>query len=725
MSEGGDPAPAATPSERPAHVRARSGPLGRAGVREGAIVVAAFSVLALVLTWPLAARFATQITSDGVGWDPAGYTWDFWDNAAHGLRLWGSGTREFISAPFGVPLPASANATLLVTLGPGLLVTWLAGPVVAYNVTVLSGLVLSSAAMYLLVRWLGLGIGPAALAGVALMVAPYQLAKAMLHIPFVHLECFPLLLLTGIRWAERPDRGRALWMVGALALGWVTNPYYGIICTVIAAVIVVVAAVRQARSRGPRVAAARTGQLAGLAALLVGVPLAALYLSGRGAISESFDNPRVALAQFGARLSDYVRPDADNVLMRLVVGEDAWLRLAAPGDERTVFVGWVTLALAIVGLVAAARTWPRLGERLRLAVLTCAAATPVLVWFSLASPSRVAGVRLPVPSEAIFSLVPELRAYARFGVAAFVCLLVLAMIGLHLALRGRRAPVGAALGALVGMLLVVNLLPSVPISTAYPVTIAGGDPRDAASWNWLAADDPSRGTVFEYPTGSNAYGAPFEIIERHWQYGQTIHGRPILNGGLTRGALGFDFTRTVLDPTWPGTAGRLAGAGVETVVVNPWAYPSLGQTPPPATPPPPGFAAAATFPDGTFAWHVTAPPDPAAAVFRAGFREPFVNADRLWWPVQPAGGTVTIVPWRDDVTSAEFAVATGEAVPGASVRVMLDGALAARVPVGPAPGRLSVPLPPGDGHRRLRIVPERGAGGAGVVVSQPRFRVGA
>ena len=159
MSEGGDPAPAATPSERPAHVRARSGLLGRAGAREGAVVVAAFSVLALVLTWPLAARFATQITSDGVGWDPAGYTWDFWDNAEHGLRLWGSGTREFISAPFGVPLPASANATLLVTLGPGLLVTWLAGPVVAYNVTVLSGLVLSSAAMYLLVRWLGLGIG--------------------------------------------------------------------------------------------------------------------------------------------------------------------------------------------------------------------------------------------------------------------------------------------------------------------------------------------------------------------------------------------------------------------------------------------------------------------------------------------------------------------------------------------------------------------------------------
>lgn len=724
MSEGGDPASDATPPGRPADGRTRGALRGRADVREGVVVVAVFSVLALVLTWPLAIRFGSQITSDGVGWDPAGYTWDFWDNAEHGLRLWGSGTREFISAPFGVLLPASANATLLVTLGPGLLVTLVAGPVVAYNVTVLSGLVLSSATIYLLVRWLGLGIGPAALAGVALMVAPYQLAKAMLHIPFVHLECFPLLLLTGIRWAERPDRGRALWMVGALALGWVTNPYYGIICTVLAAVIVVVAAVRRARVGGLQAAFVRPGQLVGLAALLVGVPLAALYLSGRGAISESFDNPRIALSQFGARLSDYVRPDGDNVVMRLVVGEGTWLRLAAPGDERTVFVGWVTLALAIVGLVAAIRMWPRIGERLRLAVLTCASATPVLVWFSLASPSRVAGVRVPVPSEAIFSLVPELRAYARFGVAAFVCLLVLAMIGLHLALRGRRRPVGVALGALAGVLLVVNLLPSVPISTAYPVTIAGGDPRDAASWNWLADEDPSRGTVFEYPTGTNAYGAPFEIVERHWQYGQTVHGRPILNGGLTRGALGFDFTRTVLDPTWPGTAGRLAGAGVETVVVNPWAYPVLGQAPPPAAPPPPGFAAAATFSDGTFAWHVTARPDPAAAVFRAGFQTPFVNADRLWWPVQPAGGTVTIVPWRDDVTTVEFAVATGTAVRGATVRVMVDGMLAARAPVGPAPGRLVVPLSPGEGTRRVRVVPERGAGAVGVVVSQPEFGVG-
>ena len=92
--------------------------------------------------------------------------------------------------------------------------------------------------------------------------------------------------------------------------------------------------------------------------------------------------------------------------------------------------------------------------------------------------------------------------------------------------------------------------------------------------------------------------------------------------------------------------------------------------------------------------------------------------------MQPAGGTVTIVPWRDDVTTVEFAVATGTAVRGATVRVMVDGMLAARAPVGPAPGRLVVPLSPGEGTRRVRVVPERGAGAVGVVVSQPEFGVG-
>lgn len=721
---GRDSAPTAPPGARSAplgRLRDLAAAIDRRLVLESALVTTAFAFLALVLTWPLAARFGTEITSDGIGWDPAGYTWDLWFNAENGLRVWGDATREVLSAPFGAPLAASTNATLLVTLGPAWIITHIAGPVIAYNVSVLTGLVLSSATTYLLVRWLGLGIGPAAVAGVALMVAPYQLLKATLHIPFVHLWCFPLVLLAGIRWGMRPGWGRAGWLVAAVALSWMTNPYYGLMCTVIAAVVVLVVAVRLLATEGARAAAIRSGQVAGLGVLFVAIPLYALFVSGRDAIEESFSNPRAALDVFGGRISDYVIPDGGNQLMRWVYGVDRWQELAAPGGERTLFVGWVTLALAAAGIGMVAWRWSGAPERVRLAVVICVVSIPLLVWFSLASPTEWLGVRIPVPSEAIYGSAPFYRAYARFGVAALICLLVLAAVGLWALTRGRARWVRLGTAGVAGALMVLNVLPQVPVTTAYPVTVAGGDPRDAASWNWLRDEDPAQGIVFEYPIGSDAYGPQFELVERYWQYGQTIHGRPILNGGFQSGAIGFDFTRTVLDPRWPGVPERLAGAGIETVVVNPWAYPILGQEAPVVDDPPPGFELAEVFPDGTAAWHVTAEPDPAAAIFREGWTGPEVAGERLWWAVQPAGGTVSLVAWVPGEYDVVFPVGTSAPTPRRGVQIVGPEGVLARADLDSSPKFARVRLALGRESTRLRIVPRGGAGPAPVVVGSPRF----
>ena len=60
------------------------------------------------------------------------------------------------------------------------------------------------------------------------------------------------------------------------------------------------------------------------------------------------------------------------------------------------------------------------------ALVVLVVSLPFLVWFSLASPTEWLGVRVPVPSEAIFDRAPFYRAYARFGIAALVCLVTLA-----------------------------------------------------------------------------------------------------------------------------------------------------------------------------------------------------------------------------------------------------------------------------------------------------------
>ena len=141
-------------------------PLTRRVVAEAAIVLAGSLLLVLAITWPLVLNLSTETLGSGSGGDRSGYVWDVWFNAEHGLRLWGTTVQEQIDAPFGRVQPASINALQLVFLGPAWLVSQVTGPILALNLSLLLGMTLGPAAMYLLIRWLGLGIGAAAWAAV-------------------------------------------------------------------------------------------------------------------------------------------------------------------------------------------------------------------------------------------------------------------------------------------------------------------------------------------------------------------------------------------------------------------------------------------------------------------------------------------------------------------------------------------------------------------------------
>ncbi len=693
----------------------------RRALLEAAGVLVGFAILATVVTWPLVLHMNSLITSDGAGWDPAGYVWDLWFNSHHGLSLWGSSTRDSLSAPFGSSLAASANTTLFVTLGPAWVVAKLFGPVVAYNVCVLMGLTLTSASMYLLVRWLGLGPMPATWAGIALMFAPYQLLKATLHLPLVQLECFPLLILAGLCWLVKPGWVRALWMILALALAWLSNPYYGLMASVIIVVIGVVGLVRFLRSDGVGYAARRIGEAIALGLLLVAVPLAALMRSSQDALDTNFSRTRESLDVFGARLRDYVVPDGNNQFMDWLVGDARWTLTAAPGGERTIFLGWVALALAVAGVAIVALRRERIAPRVRLAVLVAVPSAVLLVWFSLASPSYIGGHRIPVPSEAIFDSFSFYRVYARFGIAVLVVVVLLAAIGLAEIARGRGPRTTWAIGVVAAAASVLLVAPALPVSTARPVTIAGGDPRDAPSWNWLRDQDPEHGIVFEYPTGTNAYGPQFESIERYWQYGQTIHGRTLLNGGFSPGELGYDFTRNVGRPEWPGVASQLAGAGVSTVTINPWAFGPLGQPPIDPAAPPAGYEMAKQFADGTAAWHVTADPDPASVIFRGTWSEPTPIGSRLWWAARFPSADLSVVGWTPGRYRLTFVVRAFGARAGSQLRVVGPQGVIAKVPLGTTPRKLSVTVVAGSttDPLDLRMIPSLGKPKNGFFASAP------
>lgn len=581
------------------------------------------ALLAVLLTWPLVLDFGTSVVGGGSGGDRAGYVYDVWFNERFGLNLWGVSTDAALWAPFGREAPGSLNLLQIVFLGPAWIVSTFAGPVAGVNASLLLGMTLGPAAMYGLVRWLGLGVVAAAWAGVAFALFPNALLRATGHYPLALLACLPVLLLGLWRWLERPGLRRACWAAAAVLFCWLTNPYWGVAAGVALVAAGAVALVLGVRSSGWGAAMRRVGELAGAVGGIVLLPLAAMFLASREAVESGVTRPRIDLDLYGARVTDYLIPDAGQYFFTDVFGAD-WATMGAPGGERSAFLGYSVMALAILGLALAYRHRRELSTRVRVAVLSAIPMALLIGWFSLATPTRWFGRTIPTPSDWLFEALPFLRAYARFAALVTAVVIVVGAVGLHLALRGRRPWVGLAALAPLLAVAVLELPPGggLPLQSGPPVTVSGVRAELLPAWRWVRDSTPEDTVVHAFPSYPN------ELVERYHMYGQRVHGRTITNGDAQQIGIGSDLTSSTADPRWPGVARDLATVGVDYVTVIPELYDVVGLNPPDVNAPPTGFEVAQTFPDGNAVWRVTARPRDGLA---------FVAIDD-WWTPQRRGG---------------------------------------------------------------------------------------
>jgi hypothetical protein len=601
---------------------------------EALIVVGAYLAVAILISWPLAANIGTNIAGGGSGGDQSGYVWDFWNHATNGLKLWGIDHQEAVGAPFGRESPASVNTTLFATLGPAWIVAVIWSPIVAYNVTVFLALTLSASVMYLLVRWVGAGRAPAAWAGAAFMVFPYVILRAHIHVPLTHIWGLPLVILGALFWLERPNLRRAGLMAAALLACWLTSPYYGTMGGLIVAVAVIVGFARTWSASNLASASRRAAEGVLAVGGIVLLPLGALFMAASGSIDDSLNRPRENLSLFGARLADYVVPPLNSSFFQGLFGH-RWAEMGSVGGERTAFVGYVTLALAAVGVgaVIGARRW---NSRAGLAVILSLAAIPVLVLFSLESPSTFFGRSIDMPSSYLFDHLPYMQAYARFSAAVMAMLLVVAAVGLGALIRNRATAGRVALVSGVFLLSAMELPGGAPlgrvIASDLPLRVEGQAPEEVPVWQWIDrnADDA---IIFETP------GLPNEFIERFFMYGQLIHGQRIVNGSLAGNRIGHSVQQANGFLDAPGVPQRLATLGVDYVTVHPWAYAAVGMQAPDIDAPPRGFSPVRSFPDGTAIWRVSARPDDAVAIPRS---------DGWYPPEQPGGAGGRVWRWMGD-----------------------------------------------------------------------------
>jgi len=681
-------------------------------VIEVVAVLVAYTAVWMAVTWDVVTHWGSRIY--GVAGDPVGSTWWLWQYAKYlGYSLVGTTTITMSGAPIGWMRGDAVNLQAVLLYGPATLAAKVVGPVGAYNLMVITGMVLSSAAMYWLIRWLGFSWVVAGWAGVAYMFFPWHTLKAGIHVTFTHLWLFPVLVLVTLWWLRQPSWRRAA-LVGAVGLGlWLSSGYFGIVGFVgICAMAVVGWVILGRRTR-------RWGVSAGTAALPVafGV-LAAVLVYAIGSIGGGMAGGLSAqdvrgLDVYGARLHQFLLPVGANPVFGSYTGDYLDANLHGGNDvESPLFVGWLTLALALAAVIWLIVARRQMAPVHRWASAMGIALVGVAFVFMLPSPFTFLGREWTMPSKLIYDVTPSFRVPTRFMPLLMTGMVVLAAIGLGLIIR-RLAPALPA-GALRNGVVAVSCALLAAFSFGELTTVPPGPVYEVGEREWVGmVKKTPPGVLAQYPLfGTTTLDDPDNLLQ------QTFHERPL--GFNAPGDTLADEARTeVLDVAAPGTAGRLAGFGVTAITLRPQEQQHEGVLLPARTSPGPGYRLVGRAGDGTSVWTVTARPDAAVAVPWSGFTKLELRgkpAPRRWMDEQVA--SVAIFSRAGGLVRASF-IAGSWGRPRAITVTGQEGMARRQLPAWTdTPVDLLLRVPAGLSAVTLRANPgpSRGPAGAPVVM---------
>jgi hypothetical protein len=523
-------------------------------LRRDARALGGYTLLALALTWPLAANLTRAVPG------PEGDNWQQYWNVWWVKRA----LLELHQSPYHTPdlfHPGGADLHLhALNLIPVLLVLPLAaafGLTVAYNVMALLSFVLGGHGAYRLCLSATVA-GPARQAPAPVHLAAFFGGAVFTFSAYHFFYWQGPMALAAVQWLpyfawqlrETHERGgvRAPLLAGILFVCAALSDWFlGLALLLFAAAF----AAWHGRRAARRLALAMAG--AGLLLAPVLWPaLAAARAAGRppGAVETA--------RRLSGDLVGFVVPSPLHPLWQ---GGSSPVYRGLPGAGTvTTFVGFVPLALAFL----AAR---RAGRRVRFWLV----AALLFALLTLGPVLQVAGrvLSLPLPA-ALFYRVPFLdllRSPGRFVLLVSLCLSVVsaaAVVSLLRRARWRRRA-GALVAALLALALFENLAVPYPLSSA-----------DVPSLYHSMAREPGRGALLELPLDGVF---PERMLH------QTRHGRPVLGGYVARGEPptawdrlpGFRELRVLqpavsdvvaIDDAPAAARAVLARHGVETIVVD-------------------------------------------------------------------------------------------------------------------------------------------------------------
>ncbi len=535
--------------ERRARIALRGiGPYGIA-----ALVLLAYGLLSVGMTWPLAVQLTTHVPA-GVGGDVWVHQWTLWwlkRCITQGLNPFYT---DLLFYPVGVSLTSHNIAWFNFALW--LPLQAILGNYQAYGLMYISLFALNGFGMYLLAReWTG---SPAAafVGGLVYGFWPYVLSQSG-HPNMIVALWLPLALLFLRRTIEVRRKRDAVWAALFVALIGISRWQLLVPTGIILGLYLLYKVVTDAAWRTWRTGA--TLALIGLTSLVLMAPLAMPMVLDQLTRAQ----PHEVLIDDSVRentdLLAYFLPNRTLYLWGRIVpllGETVQFT-----SDRVDFIGYTTLLLALYGTM---RQWPRA----RFWVL----AAVVQVALALGPQLRVGSQlypQVPMPYRLVGDLfmVRILRAPHRFNVYLGLPMGMLAAWGVKALLQQRylgRRP-GLVLG--VAGALIVGEACLVPYRIERPVI---------PDWYRELAKESGRFAVLDLPMHTRAY-------DKRYMLYQMTHGKPLVEGHISRNSqeafaflestpyLQRLYTDNVMDPTYVDVTHQLqtlAQAGVRYLILH-------------------------------------------------------------------------------------------------------------------------------------------------------------
>jgi hypothetical protein len=537
----------------------------------------AYLVLAVVFTWPLSAHLTT---ATGGGLDPLLQTWVLaWD--AHALI---TDPRTVWHAPIFFPYPEtlaySDHHLLLAMMTLPLIIT--GGPVLAYNLLVLTSYFLTGWAVYLLACDMlarmddtRMRIVSAFAAGALFAFGTYRMTHVV-HLQLLQTAWLPLALLFLRRLLCDSETGNRRWRNAALfglfaGIQCATALYYAYFAALALGLSITVRLRDVLNYQRQPDFWQRIGGLAlgGALAVLIAAPVTLPYIR----VYEYLGVVRSLreLDNWSAPLQAYLAVVPTNWLYG---GRGAWF--AASGGEFALFPGFVTAVLAVASLALA--VWERIGNK-KSALSALIGASDAIFLAVLAFCAWVlslgVGIRLerggemlpiPMPYATLYERIPgfgALRVPARWAMLTHLALALLASFALVRVGQWLRSMVNYRLAliipAVIGTVALVE-------HASFPLPLAT-IPTPKPVYAWLGTQRDMR-ALLELPVGPVPRGAELERITER-QFHQIHHWKPLAAG--YSGVIPFgttDLLRRVQRLPDDDTLRYLALIGIDTLVIH-------------------------------------------------------------------------------------------------------------------------------------------------------------